>query len=469
VNKLAVIKSSKNKIKTQRGLTEAIYYITNDEKCFAKCYASGNEFDGVTVSADFFTEIQQIHGKQSGILAHHYFQSFNPEDNITPELAHKIGMEFINRVAPNYEVIVATHKDRDHVHNHFIINSVNTITGYKWHDNNNTVNYLRKISDELCKKYSLHVIGESDNKGIDQTTYQLAIKGKSWKIDLIKILDEAINTCHTKLDFMDYLNKNGFKVNYQNKNITVWKEGEKKIRLDTLARQFGDKYKKENLEKAMGYTDGDFQNIVPKKRTPKLEPIYNGEWRRLENWIFENHKANYSDLPTVYENCPLEKLLNADGENARAEIDLIELVKLHNADFFFSAQKKKDTATVNYKKYNQKKLEQRVLVLIQVEEIIKPEIEKEKRYSQKEIDEKIRNARLHNEIKKQSALQGEKPCYKIITAEQLEKVKESGAKFACFSKQDKFNICYLKDEEQKINSALFTQNSQNKNKKGQSL
>jgi hypothetical protein len=169
------------------------------------------------------------------------------------------------------------------------------------------------------------------------------------------------------------------------------------------------KYKKVNLEKAMGYTDGDFQNqnAPPKKRKPKSEPTYNGEWRRFEEWIFKHNKADYSDLPTVYENCPLENLLRADGENAAAEIDLLELVKMRNADFFFSAQKKKDTATVHYKKYNQKKLEMQVLILIQVEEILNPKkiiSENEKRYAQEVNDEKIRNARIQNDIKKQSAL-----------------------------------------------------------------
>jgi hypothetical protein len=90
VNKLAVVKSSKNKIKNQRGLIEAIYYITNDEKCFAKCYANGFEFDGATNAADFFQKIRQMHENDDKILAHHYIQSFNPEDNITPELEQKI-------------------------------------------------------------------------------------------------------------------------------------------------------------------------------------------------------------------------------------------------------------------------------------------------------------------------------------------------------------------------------------------
>jgi hypothetical protein len=156
----------------------------------------------------------------------------------------------------------------------------------------------------------------------------------------------------------------------------------------------------------------------------------------------------------------LEELLNADCENARAEINLLDLVKLHNADFFFSAKKKKDTATVHYKKYNQEKLEQRVLILIEVEEILYPEKikseENKKRFSEKVAKEKIENAKTYNEIKKVSALSGVKPCYKIISEEQLEKLKNTNIKFAYFSKQEKFNICFLKSDEQKINETLFS-------------
>ena len=137
-------------------------------------------------------------GKNDKILAHHYVQSFSPNEKITPELAHKIGEELAECVAPGFQVIVATHVDRDHIHNHFLINSVSTETGSKWLGNQATLKNMRAESDRLCRQYGLSVIDETTGlRGIDQATQKLAEQGKSWKVELCHALDEAKILCHS--------------------------------------------------------------------------------------------------------------------------------------------------------------------------------------------------------------------------------------------------------------------------------
>jgi predicted lactoylglutathione lyase len=248
---VAIIKAINNKIKNSGTISKAIDYIIDTKTSlvsYENCVGST-----VDIASDF-EEVRKIHKKNNGILAHHYVQSFSPEDNITPEQAHHIALDFIKKLAPDFQVVVATHIDKGHIHNHFIINSCNIKTGYKWLENQTTLRMMRVESDVLCVENDLSVIekGSNKSKAIDQATYQLAMKGKSWKTQLVNDLDMACSFCKGKLNFIDFMNKQGYEVQYKDRHITFKKKGEDKgIRADTLAKQFGEKYTKINLEKSM--------------------------------------------------------------------------------------------------------------------------------------------------------------------------------------------------------------------------
>lgn len=188
---MAIIKEIKNPIKSAEAVYKAVDYVTNPDKIFRISYenCSGNTSE---ISKEFYvtrTAFNQNHG----ILAHHYVQSFSPNENVSLEQAHEIARQLVKKVAPNYQVVYSTHMDKGHIHTHFIINSVNLETGYKWHGNKDTLNNIRKESDILCKENNLDVIKKhSAYKSLDQTTYQLAKKGLSWKVNLVKDLDEAL-------------------------------------------------------------------------------------------------------------------------------------------------------------------------------------------------------------------------------------------------------------------------------------
>ena len=244
-----------------------------------------------------FENVRRAFGQDKGVIAHHYYQSFAPEDHLTPEQAHQIGVELAKRMFPDYQVVIATHTDRNHLHNHIIINSCNLVTGQKWYSNKKSLSDIRKESDKLCKQYGLSVIDKhSKYKGIDRTTYTLATKGKSWKVQLVKDLTDAVGCCKSKEDFIRFLEQHGYSVRYRDVHITITKHGEKKgIRVDTIAKQFGEKFTKENLEKAMGYYS---QPIIreqhPKKEyQPKPEPPSN--WERFEQQLFKQSGC----LPSV--------------------------------------------------------------------------------------------------------------------------------------------------------------------------
>ena len=289
---MATVKEIEKSIKAHQYVSDSIAYVLSpenrngDEKCFkATCLnCADNGAEGLSKQ---FYETRRWAEKDSGVLAHHYVQSFSPNEKVTPELAHQIGVELAQKIAPGFQVIVSTHVDKDHIHTHIIINSVNMETNLKWKADLRTRMNMREESDRLCKQYGLTTIDrQSGLKGIDQATQKLAEKGKSWKVALCKALDEAVLLCNTKEEFIAFMKRKGFAITrYTDRHITFWKAGEKKgIRADTLAKQFGDRYTKENLERLMGF-------YVPPKPlenppTPKPPVPFVSEFEKYERRYF---------------------------------------------------------------------------------------------------------------------------------------------------------------------------------------
>ncbi|MDR0829669.1 MAG: hypothetical protein LBN95_06120 [Prevotellaceae bacterium] len=149
-------------------------------------------------------------------------------------------------------------------------------------------------------------------------------------------------------------------------------------------------------------------------------------------------------------NIDLLKLLSAPNQNMTAEIDLIDLVKLKTVNFFFVAVKFETVAEVHIKRYNRQKLETAVPILREVEEIMNPGIHPNP------IDyEKQNNTITNAKIKRECAISGTKPIYKIINAEQFEIIKKAQIEFAHFAKNDgKINVVFSPENADKINFAL---------------
>ena len=97
--------------------------------------------------------------KKDGILAFHGYQSFK-EGEATLDIAHEIGVKFVSEIFKDYEVVVATHQNTNHIHNHFIINSVSCKDDKKYNNNRTNLAKLRQISDSICAEYGLSVLVE---------------------------------------------------------------------------------------------------------------------------------------------------------------------------------------------------------------------------------------------------------------------------------------------------------------------
>ena len=208
---------------------------------------------------DEFLATKDLYKKRDGVMFYHYIQSFAADDKLTPEEAHQIGLEFAEKAWPGFEVVIATHTDTKCIHNHFVLNSVNAETGYKYRTNRTHLEtMLWKISDEICLAHGLSIIEPSEDKktsGLGNREYQSAKKGQSWKFRLRSKIRSAMEKCGTKEAFINYMKAAGYEVrwNDQYKNIKYTCTKEKKFKDGKYPEVNDDKlsdekYLKENME-----------------------------------------------------------------------------------------------------------------------------------------------------------------------------------------------------------------------------
>ena len=196
---------------------------------------------------------KQLHGKTGGRLYYHLVQSFPKGYDIKPELAHKIALEFTERAFKDYECVVATHIDREHIHSHIVFNSVSFQNGRKYHSNLNDVRELMKLSDEICEKYGVHTLQEPTfNKDgqkeiLGDKEYRSAVRGESFKFALMNVITDCMKQAKSKKQFIALMKRKGYDVRWeqQRKYITYTTPTGKKCRCNKLHEK---KYTKEMME-----------------------------------------------------------------------------------------------------------------------------------------------------------------------------------------------------------------------------
>ncbi|MFY2253857.1 relaxase/mobilization nuclease domain-containing protein [Priestia megaterium] len=193
-----------------------------------------------------FKATREIWGKSGGIQAHHVIQSFKP-DEVDPQKANEIGLKLAEKLAKGHEVAVYTHTDKDHIHNHIVINAVNYEDGRKFHAHGqDAIDHVRKISDELCKEHGLSIVEErSADVRYTLAEQSLLQKGKSsWKDEIRTAIDSSREQATSFEDFQERLKDQGVQATLRGKNITYEHlESNKKVR----GTKLGLAYEKETI------------------------------------------------------------------------------------------------------------------------------------------------------------------------------------------------------------------------------
>src|SRR5699024_5159237 len=208
--------------------------------------------DGHNVDADYaksqMKQTRELFSKNDGVQAHHVIQSFQP-DEVTPEKANQIGLELAEKLAPGHEVAVYTHDDTNHVHNHFVINSVNFETGKKYQAHGNeAIEHARSLSDEVCQEHDLSIVKEHNASArYTLAEKQLLDKDKiSWKEQMREAIDNSRDSSTNFDSFKKHLERNyGIETKLRGNTLSFKHPDRQRF---TRANKLGADYEKEGLE-----------------------------------------------------------------------------------------------------------------------------------------------------------------------------------------------------------------------------
>ena len=194
--------------------------------------------------------------KMEGRQFYHFVQSFAETDALTPQEANAIGLELARREFPDFEVVVATHLDTSHIHNHLVVNSVRCEIGRKLHQSADDLLKHRQTNDEICAAHGLSVLEQpekrSKKKRMKPGEYQAGLRSDSWKLDLIHAINEALEYAVDRESFIENMEQEGYEVTWTDtrKHITFVFPNGRKCRDSSL---HDEAFLKEKLEALFAY------------------------------------------------------------------------------------------------------------------------------------------------------------------------------------------------------------------------
>ena len=266
-NGMAVIKA----VSSKAGINTVLDYVMQEEKTEQKLLSGLNCVPDTVKDEMRVTKL--LWDKDGGRTYKHFVQSFAPGEKINPAQAHQIACQLAASRPEwqDFEVLIATHEDKEHIHTHFVVNSVSYVDGHKLQQSKAELQAMKDYSDQLCAKYGLHITEKGktfDGQEREETvafskdTYQLLKKAeqgevKSYVQDIALAILDCREQATNRTDFVQRMNERGYGVDWQDshKYITFTdlkrqEQGEKqcKIRNNKLEKYYNMDFGKENLE-----------------------------------------------------------------------------------------------------------------------------------------------------------------------------------------------------------------------------
>lgn len=267
---MAIIKA----VSSKQSINGIIDYITREEKIKSGLVSGiGCEPDPETAKEQMQLT-KEIWGKTGGRTYKHFSQSFHKDEKITPEEVHRIACELAKNIPAwkGHEVLIATHEDKNELHSHFVVNSVNYEDGHKLQWSKADLKNMKKESDRLCAERGLHICekgktfeGEEreETSAYTKEAYQQLKKAeqgevKSYVQDIALSVLDCKEQSISREDFIKKMNDRGYGVDWQDnhKYITYTdlareQQGEKKckVRNNKLEQYYNMDFSKEGMER----------------------------------------------------------------------------------------------------------------------------------------------------------------------------------------------------------------------------
>jgi hypothetical protein len=300
------------KIKPIRATIEkSIAYICNSDKTESCLFVSSEHCVPETAALEFQFLLDKA---QAGgcVIGRHLIQSFAPGE-VTAEQAHDIGQKMAAEIlGGQYAYILATHLDRDHIHNHYIWCAVNMETHRRYVSNKSSYRKIQEVSDRLCDESGLSVITEkSGRSGKSYTEYQADKYGTSWKSLLRITLDAAIRSSADFDSFLAFMQEAGYEIKH-GKHITFRAAGQERF---TRAKTVGDNYTEEKIRERIGLSvtlhtspKPSIDKIIGSSEKIQSSPGYRNWATRhnlktmaaTHNYLVENHGTDLAEFERHY-------------------------------------------------------------------------------------------------------------------------------------------------------------------------
>lgn len=294
---------SKGTLHSKQGLSSALKYITDPQKTNNGELVSGQNINIPSNAYDemlLTREIAILAGnqpKENERFGFHFTQSFSPEDNLTPEQVHEIGLKTMKAyLGESAEFVIATHTDKEHLHNHIILNATNPKTLKKFQQSKSQLEELKEISDVISKEYGCKIIDRSLKNS--HKKYQVYLAKNSYRKEIKSKIKFLLSRASNWNDFKNKANALGLIVDDKGKYTTYQLSGtsqERKVRDRSLKNQaFMKEFISERLkENEVVYTESEVkelwaenQTIQDKEQETEIEML-------IEDWQVEKETADY--------------------------------------------------------------------------------------------------------------------------------------------------------------------------------
>lgn len=324
-----VLNYIKNPDKTKEdmrdGLKEVLTYTTQGYKTNEKEFITGINCEPRTALKQMMNT-KLSYNKMDGRLAFHAVQSFKPGE-VTPEQCHALGVQLAKQMWGNrFEVVVSTHLDKDHLHNHFVVNSVSWVDGKKYDNKKADIDHFRELNDAICKEHGLTVITKPEGKAMNYGEWKAEKNDSIYLRKLIRYdVDSVLLYARTPEQFQSSLEEIGYVVNLNGKHWTLkHPQSKRTFRFYKLTRD--NRYDEEHLMERINSNflfpmQSSVKDVIPCKE-------YQGNHRKLKGikamyirYCFELGILKPKGIPQKYPSPSLRK-------------DLIYMDKITNENTF---------------------------------------------------------------------------------------------------------------------------------------